>query len=154
MSTLNTWLRLFSFPPEDLDFTLRPELYLTLVVDDEPEGSLAELWSRLRRGEPVELRSHEEWEGLADFMERRSINVSPWLARRLLDAGCILGRIDIEARRGLYRLHLRRAVPWSDYLPMGVYLVKQEAYIASEGLLVPEEATKETLQAKKAKRKR
>ncbi len=154
-------LRLFSFPPEDLDFALRPELYVTLVVDGDPEGELNKLWYELReRGrEGVEVRSFDEWIKLTSFMESRALNVSSWFACKILDAGYIMGRLEIRFLRdrqgSSLKVYLRDAVAWGDILPMGSYLIKREAYRSHEGLVLPEplEGTKLSVKALRRSRR-
>jgi len=134
-------IRLFSLAPENLEFRLRPELYVTLVINQEPKDvELRDKWRRLISGESLDFQNFNEMREFLSELETRALNISVKMAGKLRSK--ILGRLVRykvwSEGRCFFRVSLQK-IPSENYdLPMGLYVISEDVYSKELGLNISE----------------
>jgi len=126
-------LRLFSLPPEDVEFAFRPEAYVTLVATNSDE--VRDWIGRIENEKEAGLRiSRNNFDRFMEVLEKNSLNVSEGYANRIKEAGLLRGKLVISHiyKEPLFKLRIdeRRRVH-----PLEIWLLKPEAYETSLGVV-------------------
>lgn len=124
-------LRLFSLPPEDIEFTFRPEMYVTLITTNNDQ------LSKIRQMQNTVPRN--EFEKFKETLEMNSLNASVNFARSLAEKGFLHGKLNISPVYGksLVRVTIahedKRRQQW--YIrPLEIWLLEPQAYEDSLGI--------------------
>jgi len=126
-------LRLFSLPPEDVEFTFRPEMYVTFItMDDEIAKKLHE--NKEGKDEIEILR--EEFEEIKEKLEMNSLNVPMSIAKSLVKNNLVYGRLIFfsEGKKNVVKIKVIKDKEAKTIGPLQVWLLKPEAYESKIGI--------------------
>ncbi|MBS7612293.1 CRISPR-associated helicase Cas3' [Candidatus Bathyarchaeota archaeon] len=123
-------LRLFSLPPEGIQFTFRPEMYVTLITTNNDQ------LSKIRQMQNNVL-TRNEFEKFRETLEMNSLNVSVNFARSLAEKGLLYGKLDTSPvyGEGLVRVTIAHEDKKKQYIhPLEIWLLEPQAYEDSLGI--------------------
>lgn len=125
-------LRLFSLPPEDIEFNFRPEWYVTLITTNDEE--VRELVDKVMKEKEITF-SRDEFNIFKEVLEKNSLNVSKNLAEHLKESGLLLGKLERSYFYGEQRVKIRINEDIQHVHPLTIWLLKPLAYEINLGLI-------------------
>ena len=133
-------LRLFSLPPRDIDFTFRPEMYVTLITTSDER-----LRGQIDKIEQTEdnLFSREKFEEFKEILENNSLNTSTDFANYFLaKRGLLYGKLNVysiirttkdKKKRSMIKVEITNKDKKKQKVrPLDIWLLEPHAY--KEGL--------------------